>query len=76
MKLLLDAYEVAEGQSALTWQLKCANSIAKYGNRQSFDTDRKRIERTLGRFPGAPIHADLQVAEARMSLRFDTADAT
>jgi hypothetical protein len=67
-KLLLEAYRVAEGQSALTWQLKCANSLAKHGSHHTMEADRDRVGRTLGLFSGSPPESDMKTAEAALKL--------
>ncbi|TWF48041.1 ATP-binding protein [Neorhizobium alkalisoli] len=71
--LLLDAYRIAEGQSALTWQLKCANSLAKHGSHQTLEADRERVERTLGLFSCSPVKGDMKTAEA--ALKFLASEA-
>lgn len=73
--LLHEAYLTAEVQSALTWQLKCANSLATRGTVQTFDADRERIERTLRLFPEVPVKGDLEAAEAILSLASFEAEA-
>lgn len=73
--MLHEAYLTAEVQSALTWQLKCANSLATHGTFQTFDADRERIERTLRLFPGVPVQGDLEAAEAILSLASLEAEA-
>lgn len=50
--LLLEGYDIASRQSALTWQLKCANSLAKHATSKTIAGDRDRIDRTLALFPG------------------------
>jgi predicted ATPase/DNA-binding winged helix-turn-helix (wHTH) protein len=66
-EMLLEGYEIAKLQTALIWQLKCANSLAKYGALETLTSDRKRIDRTLALFPGLPPAQDL--ADAEMYLK-------
>jgi predicted ATPase/DNA-binding winged helix-turn-helix (wHTH) protein len=66
--LLIDAYRIAEGQSALTWQLKCANSIAKHSSRHTLKADCERVEQTLGHFSGAPPKGDMETAQSILKL--------
>jgi hypothetical protein len=56
---IIDGFELASRQSALTWQLRCANSLAAYAIPQSLDIDRIRIDRTLRMFSGDPPRNDL-----------------
>ncbi|MBB3979547.1 putative ATPase/DNA-binding winged helix-turn-helix (wHTH) protein [Rhizobium azooxidifex] len=60
--LLLEGYEIAKLQSALTWQLKCATSLAKHATFKTLSADRERIDRTLALFPA-------HLAEAETHLR-------
>ncbi|MGF9565063.1 winged helix-turn-helix domain-containing protein [Neorhizobium sp. BT27B] len=66
--LLLDAYRIAVDQSALTWQLKCASSLARYGSHHTRNADRERVERTLDGFSGPPSKVDVKAAEATLKL--------
>ncbi len=67
-ELLLEGFHTAERHSALTWQLRCANSLAKHGSRLTLDADRERITKTLGLFPGSPPKGDMLMAEAALTL--------
>lgn len=67
-RLLLDAYRIADHQSALTWQLKCASSLARYGSHHTRGADRERIKRTLDVFSGSPCKVDVKTAEAALKL--------
>ncbi|MEV4610762.1 helix-turn-helix transcriptional regulator [Neorhizobium sp. LMR1-1-1.1] len=51
---LSQGFELASRQSARTWQLRCANSLAAFATAASFDEDRLRVERSLGHFAEAP----------------------
>jgi tetratricopeptide (TPR) repeat protein len=66
--LLLDSYRIAEGQSALTWQLKCANSLARHGSLHTREADRERIERTLDLFHGSAPKDDMKMSERALKL--------
>lgn len=55
-------FELASRQSALTWQLRCANSLAGSATTATFDEDRRRVERLLGQFAEAPP-IDLAISE-------------
>ncbi len=66
-ELLLEGYGIARLQSALTWQLRCATSLAKHAMFGTILADRERIDRTLALFPGPPPTADLDEAEALLT---------
>lgn len=66
--LLLDAYDISERQSALIWQLKCANSLSNYGSHRTMEADRERVKRTLGLFSGSPPKGDMKNAQAVLEL--------
>lgn len=51
---LSQGFELASRQSARTWQLRCANSLATYATAATFDDDRRRVEQLLGQFREAP----------------------
>jgi predicted ATPase/DNA-binding winged helix-turn-helix (wHTH) protein len=66
--LLLEGFHTAELHSALTWQLRCATSLAKHGSRLTLDADRERLAKTLGLFPGSPPKGDMLMAELALTL--------
>ncbi len=66
-ELLFEGYEIARLQSALTWQLKCATSLAKHSVCGTISADSERIKRTLALFPGSPPAADLAEADVLLT---------
>ncbi|MGA1830650.1 ATP-binding protein [Rhizobium wenxiniae] len=59
---LTQGFELASRQSARTWQLRCANSLATFATAASFDEDRLRVDRLLGEFTEVPA-IDLAISE-------------
>jgi predicted ATPase/DNA-binding winged helix-turn-helix (wHTH) protein len=59
---LSQAFELASHQSARTWQLRCANSLASFATAATFEKDRWLVERLLGQFAEAPP-IDLAISE-------------